>query len=115
MGASGSAEWIISVGCGGVKSGVCGITSYAGDGFDQLARAADVADDCFAQVVTAARVGKAGFLGDERDGARRADAGGAQGLAGVAVEATGEIDGKDGRRLGVHPFDPARVAWWRRE
>ena len=84
----------------------------AGDFFDQLARAADLADRHRARVLHRRGVGEADFLGDERHGAVRADAR-AERLARVAIETARHIHGHDvgaalRDRLDDPPERPAR-------
>lgn len=79
----------------------------------QLRRDANVADVDHAEVGFGGRPCKADFHGGERAGVIGADGVGG-GLAGVAVEAAGEIDGEFLRGLCVHPIDGRveRRAWF---
>ena len=74
---------------------------------DQLYRAADVADGDLAEPLSGGGVGEAGFFGDERDRSGGADAG-AEGAAGVAVQAAGEVNRHDGAGEAVHGLDDLR-------
>lgn len=67
----------------------------AGDLFDQFGGNTDVAHENVAGVSARLRMREAHFFGDEGDGAGGADAGAGRD-AGVAIEAAGDVDGKDG-------------------
>src|SRR5579862_3759635 len=63
---------------------------------NQFDGASDLAYRDDAKVFLCVGLVKADFFGDEGDGARRGDAGWAKNVAGVAIEAAGDVDGEDG-------------------